>query len=301
MTKAERFEGCIIGGAIGDAIGSGYENTKEERENTFYPFGKPEKKEPLWQITDDTQLTIATIEAMLKDKKASPETIASQFLQLYKQRKLRGLGGSTLKALRELDLGGHWSQVGRKGEYATGNGAAMRIAPIAFKENVTNLEIRDLCIITHQNDEAYVGARSVVIAIREILNENWKGEGNLISLIINQIPDTKVRDRLIEIEEIESLSDIGNFGNDGYVVNSIPLAIAAANKIKKVGIENMFLELIAIGGDTDTNCLIAGQIAGALIGKKGIPENLMNKFSSLDEYNWIQITINAFKKKGNWK
>ena len=45
MTKAERFEGCIIGGAIGDAIGSGYEFLEKEKDDTFYLFGKPEKKE----------------------------------------------------------------------------------------------------------------------------------------------------------------------------------------------------------------------------------------------------------------
>lgn len=36
MTKAERFEGSIIGGAIGDAFGSGYENELKEKEDIFY-------------------------------------------------------------------------------------------------------------------------------------------------------------------------------------------------------------------------------------------------------------------------
>ena len=204
MTKAERFEGCIIGGAIGDAFGSGYENEVKEKEDTFYLFGKPEIKEPKWQITDDTQLTLATIEAIISDEKVKPESIANQFLKYYKQRKIRGIGASTLKSLKELSFGGHWSQVGRRGEYAAGNGAAMRIASIAFKEEITNSEIRDICIITHNNDEAYVGARSIIVAIREILNGNWDGETNLIELIIDQIPDTRVRDRLIEIKNILS-------------------------------------------------------------------------------------------------
>ncbi len=297
MTKAERFEGCIIGGAIGDAFGSGYENIKEETKDTFYLFGKPKQEEPIWQITDDTQLTLATIEAMLEDEKLMPQTLANQFLKLYRSKRLRGLGGSTLKALRELDLGGHWTQVGKRGEYAAGNGAAMRIAPIAFKEDISNSKIRDLCIITHQNDEAYIGARSVVVAIREILNENWKGEGSLIKLIVNQIPDTRVRDRLIEIEKIEDLSVVGSLGNNGYVVNSIPLAIAAARQVKEIGIENMFLKLISIGGDTDTNCSIAGQIAGTLVGKKGIPNKLIEKLSYLNEYEQIERAIDAFNKK----
>lgn len=300
MTKAERFEGCIIGGAIGDAFGSGYENQEEEKEATFYLFGNPEVKEPIWQITDDTQLTMATIEAIIEDEKVNPETIAKQFLKYYKQRKIKGIGASTLKLLKDLSLGGHWSQVGRKGEYAAGNGSAMRIAPIAFKEEITNSEIRDICIITHNNDEAYVGARSVIIAIREILNGNWNGETNLIELIIDQIPDTRVRDRLVEIKDINSLKEIGQIGNDGYVVNSVPLAIAAANKIREIGIEEMYLQLIEIGGDTDTNCSIAGQIAGTLIGRKEIPDKLVNKLKELSEYEWIETTINKLIKKENW-
>ena len=55
---------------------------KEEKEDIFYPFGKPQKIEPIWQITDDTQLTLATIEAMIEDEKVKPETVANQFLQL---------------------------------------------------------------------------------------------------------------------------------------------------------------------------------------------------------------------------
>lgn len=300
MTKAERFEGCIIGGAIGDAFGSGYENEVKEKEDTFYLFGKPEIKEPKWQITDDTQLTLATIEAIISDEKVKPESIANQFLKYYKQRKIRGIGASTLKSLKELSFGGHWSQVGRRGEYAAGNGAAMRIASIAFKEEITNSEIRDICIITHNNDEAYVGARSIIVAIREILNGNWDGETNLIELIIDQIPDTRVRDRLIEIKNIKSLQEIGQIGNDGYVVNSVPLAIAAANKVREIGIEEMYLQLIEIGGDTDTNCSIAGQIAGSLIGRKEIPDKLINKLKELSEYEWIETTINKLIKKENW-
>ena len=301
MTKAERFEGCIIGGAIGDAWGSGFENQVEREDDTYYLLGKPDLKMPSWGITDDTQLTLATIEAMTENKDLTPESLVKHFLKYYKQRKLKGIGASTLKALKELDFGGHWSQVGRRGEYAAGNGAAMRIAPIAFIDKISNSEIKDICTITHNNDEAYIGARSVVIAIREIVNGNWNGQTNLIEKIIEQIPDTRVRDRLIEIKNIKSLKEIAEKGNNGYVVNSVPLAIAAANKINEIGIEQMFLQLIEIGGDTDTNCSIAGQIAGAFIGKNRIPQNLINQLKELYDYEWIETTINNWIKRENWK
>ena len=162
MTKAQRFEGCIIVGAIGDAYGSYFENIEQEEQNAaFYLFGQPKKQEPVWQITDDTQLTLATCNAIIEDETLNPSIFAKQYLQLFQARKLSGLGSSTLKALQELNVGGHWSQVGRRGEFAAGNGAAMRIAPLAFCENISKSQIRDICSITHNNDEAYVGAYSI--------------------------------------------------------------------------------------------------------------------------------------------
>ncbi|MFK7950732.1 MAG: ADP-ribosylglycohydrolase family protein [Saprospiraceae bacterium] len=295
MTINDRFKGCILLGAIGDAMGSCYENQVETPDDTFYLFSKPKFEKPTWQITDDTQLTLATIEAMVEDKTLNPETFAQHFLKLYRQRKITGIGASTLKALQELQFGGHWSQVGRKGEFAAGNGAAMRIAPLAFYPNISRRQIQEICSITHQNDEAYVGALVIVLSIQSIINNQWNSQNNLFEILIPQLPDTRVRDRLIEIQHITDLEEIGSFGNSGYIVDSVPLAIAAANQIGNLGIDKMFSMLIKIGGDTDTNCSIAGQIAGALIGKKEIPHHLLQKLESLNEFVWIEETIQNYE------
>ncbi len=302
ITKLERYKGSIIAGAIGDAFGSGYENIikKENDDNTFYPFGKPQKQDILWEITDDTQLTLATIEAISSTKEISAESIAGKFTEYYRKRKITGIGSSTLKALIELDEGGHWSLVGRTGEYAAGNGAAMRIAPLAFYNNVSKRTIKEISNITHRNDEAYIGATSVVIALRSIINETWTGTENLLKIIIDQIPDTNVRDRLIELNKLPRgtyLNEYAQFGNNGYVVNSIPLAIVTASKVKEIGLEAMFDALIKIGGDTDTICSIAGQVAGALIGIDNIPDNLHQKLKGLNDYLWIEKTINNITKE----
>lgn len=294
MNKADRFKACILGGAIGDAWGSAFENQLIPDDDVFYLGEKPEVKERSWNFTDDTQLTLATMEALIEDKSVNPEIFAKHFVRYYKQRKLNGLGSSTLKALQELAFGGHWSQVGRRGEYAAGNGAAMRIAPLAFLTDLSHSKIRDICSITHHNDEAYIGARSVIIAIQEILNGNWNGEKNLIEMIIDQLPDTKVRDRFIEIKDLTSIQEIGKLGNQGYVVDSVPLAIAAANQVDKIGLHEMFNQLIDIGGDTDTNCSIAGQVAGTLIGIEKFPENLLNKLKILPEYQAVESGIEKF-------
>jgi ADP-ribosyl-[dinitrogen reductase] hydrolase len=303
MKVSERFRGCILGGAIGDAYGSAFENIIQEdtSENTYYPFGKVQEEAPAWRITDDTQLTLATCEAIIQSKSFDPKLFAAKYLELFKAKKITGIGSSTLKAMQELEVGGHWSLVGRKGEYAAGNGAAMRIAPLGFDKDIKRSEIKDICNITHQNDEAYVGSLCVVLAIQSIINETWTGEENLIQIIIDQIPDTRVRDRLIEIDNLKcDLTEVGKLGNDGYVVNSIPLAIAFASQVPLTGIDNMFKSIIGLGGDTDTNCSIAGQIAGTLIGGQNIPTTLFNQLKDLNDYKWIDKTISDYNIYKNW-
>lgn len=298
MKVSERFKGCILGGAIGDAYGSAFESIHQKEDTTtYYLFGKPKEKQPLWNITDDTQLTLATCEAISENADIRASYFANVYLNYFQQRKITGIGASTLKSLRELKAGIDWSLVGRKGEYAAGNGAAMRIAPLAFVEGVSRLQLKEICSITHHNDEAYVGALAVMLSIQSILNETWRGKENLITHLIPQLPDTRVRDRLIEIQTIGDLEKVGKLGNDGYVVNSVPLAIAAANQVSTIGIEEMFHQIIKIGGDTDTNASIAGQIAGTLVGHKGLPDDLLKKLMALDEFNWIETVMTTFVNK----
>ena len=271
----DRLRGCLIYGAIGDAIGNKFEGSiavKKYLDEDFY-----------WAISDDTQLTLATCEAIYDYPKVSPERIAMKFLEWFNKRKLTGLGSSTLKALRELQVGGHWALVGNSGEHAAGNGAAMRIAPLAFKKTVERITIKDVCSITHKNDEAYTGALAIYYAIIYARSGNWTGESDLIEKIIENLPDTKVRDRLDEFSRLKGLSieDIGKlYPSTGYVVDSVPLSIFAAQQISKISTKTIFKELIRIGHDTDTICSMTGQIIGTLLGSKNVPEEWLSKFDN---------------------
>jgi ADP-ribosyl-[dinitrogen reductase] hydrolase len=289
----KRFEGCIIGGAIGDAWGSPYEGEKKNDSSTTFFLAPKKQPEYEWNISDDTQLTLVTCEAIAENNFLSPEILASKFLNSYRAKRFSGLGASTLKALRELEMGGHWSQVGRSGEYAAGNGAAMRIAPFAFKREFSRNEIRDFCRITHKNDEAYVGALAVVLAIRAIMDGALNSDINFLELIIKELPDTRVKDRLIEIKSLEttSTSDVANLGVTGFVVDSVPFAIFAASQIRVSNFETVLNEVISAGGDTDTNASIAGQIAGSWATIDKIPADLLNKLRNLKDYSWIKQAI----------
>jgi ADP-ribosylglycohydrolase len=240
MNRKEKIKGSLILGAIGDCVGGSYEGMTSI---DYIDFNTD------WSISDDTQLTLATAEAIINKNRIDPESIAKSFLDWYNKGMLSGLGASTLKALRELQVGGHWALVGRQGEFAAGNGAAMRIAPLAYIKNIDRIVIRDVCRITHKNDEAYCGALMVFYAIHYGLWENKKIH-DLFKNIIHEIPDTRVKDRLIELSENQdrSIVEIGKkFKATGYVVDSVPLAIFAAKKANNQSIESIFTEIIKKG------------------------------------------------------
>lgn len=70
-----------MGGAIGDAFGSIYENqySLKETPSIVYPFGKPiPQLPPTWRITDDTQLTLATCESIIESKGVHAKFIAER-------------------------------------------------------------------------------------------------------------------------------------------------------------------------------------------------------------------------------
>jgi ADP-ribosylglycohydrolase len=266
-TLKDRVCGCLLAGALGDAWGGSYEGAHGPLQ-----FGIPEHS----HLSDDTQLTLATCESIFDLSRVAPANIAAHFLRWFSTGRLSGLGSSTLKALRDLRAGTHWALAGAQGEYSAGNGAAMRIAPLAFLLDPhlpgDRSLIRDVCRITHHNDEAYIGALAVILAIQAVLSGTWSGDHTFLDSVVNKLPDSSVRDRAEQLLplHISPIDVAGQFGASGYVVDTVPLALYCAQNIANHSIESVLTSAIACGGDTDTIASITGQIAGTVAGASAI-------------------------------
>lgn len=277
MVFQDRLLGCILAGAVGDASTSAFEGTVGQD----WPGAEP------WRLTDDTQLTLATCESIAAGRK-DPESIAAELLRCYRSRRLRGVGASTLKALRDLHAGAHWALAGRKGEYAAGNGAAMRVAPLALVTDGCGLSsrqlIRDVCRITHHSEEAYVGGLAVVLAVRQGL---WKGTVIKLDSLAEQLPDSVVRDRLHSLAacgvEFGVKEAAAKVGSTGYVAESVPLALFSASLVPAHGWMSVFQQLVEVGGDCDTNASITGQVAGAALGLSSVPVWMLERLREREE------------------
>lgn len=290
MNLGDRARGCILGGAIGDAMGGPFEGQPgplQFRDHTD------------WRISDDSQLTLATCESILEMANVSPEHIAGRFVKWFRDGKVTSMGSSTLKALRDLDVGGHWALAGNKGEMSAGNGAAMRIAPVAFHLDPALAEqrqtIRDVCRITHHNEESYAGALAIVAAIRSLTFEESSSPAKLLTDVLTHLPDSRVRDRIVQLSELPddlSFADVGTqFGSSGYVVDSVSLALYAARSIDRLQLDVLLHNVIEAGGDTDTIASMTGQITGAWLGASQIPRDLIE---SLPDAPDIERIADAF-------
>ena len=270
----DRARVCILAGAIGDAKGGPYEGQPG-------PLQFRDHRD--WKISDDTQLTLATCESIIEVGKVSPEHIAARFVHWYRARRITGMGASTLKALRDLDAGLHWALAGAKGEMSAGNGAAMRIAPLAFHLDPGIAQdrqvIHDVCRITHHNEEAYIGALVIVSAIRSLAFDDSASPAQLFQNVLRYLPDSRLRDRILEVGALpdnRTVADVASqFGSSGYVVESVPLALYAARSIVRFPLDAVLRSAIEAGGDTDTIASMTGQIAGAWIGVSQIPREMI--------------------------
>ena len=288
ITRRSQILGCLLGGALGDAWGGSWENKPGP-----IAFEVPSRS----SISDDTQLTLATCESIIEYGSIHVEGLAFQFAERFKAGRITGAGSSTLKAMRDLLAGVHWALAGSRGEYSAGNGAAMRIAPLAFLLDPANpadrTTIRDVCRITHNNDEAYIGALAVLIAIRLILSGAWSQENSFLAAAAESIPDSAVRDRIKELLplQVHPTEAASRFGASGHVVDTVPLALYSAQFIAEKSLATVIAQAVGVGGDTDTIASITGQIAGPVT---GTPADYREHFSRITGGNEVIQVAESF-------
>lgn len=137
VSSVSRIGGCLFGLAFGDALGADTEFLSvSEILRTYPPSGPQELKADLALVTDDTQMTLAVGEALIKAPQ--PYTLASlekplrtAFVEWMRSPdNNRAPGLTCMRACEALARGLTWTEATVSG--SKGCGANMRVAPIGL-------------------------------------------------------------------------------------------------------------------------------------------------------------------------
>ncbi len=272
MTATDRARGALLGTFVGDALGMAYEGAA--------PDAIPERVEMeearlgRGTYTDDTQMMIAVAESLLEHGGVDQEGLGHAFLDAYDSR--RGYGSGTTEVLQLVRSGVHPCEAAAStfgGEGSAGNGAAMRIAPVAVRyanDTEALLEAASASArVTHAHrlgvDSAVAQAVAVVAGLRD--------EASL-AVALGAAATPELRARLSKAADMveaqpEPAEVAALLGNSSAGPESVPAAVYAATV--QDSFEAVVMFAVRCGGDTDTIGAMAGAIAGARMGASAIP------------------------------
>jgi len=153
----EKFKGCLLGTAVGDALGSS-------------------RGEFSGRWTDDTHMTMGLAQSLVERGGFDGEHLAWTFLRNYEREPWRGYAPGPPTVFSLLRAGVPWNEASRHlfgGRGSYGNGAAMRVAPVGLLYHDDPVRLREVAeaqsLLTHAHElgreGAVLQARAVSLAL----------------------------------------------------------------------------------------------------------------------------------------
>jgi type I restriction enzyme M protein len=286
----------LYGAIIGDIAGSRFEKKKAPEYN-FNIFTKSSR------ITDDTILTCAIAKSVLDCKGDYSElsnhciTNMKEFANKYPNA---GYGSSFINWVKDTTC---------KPYNSYGNGAAMRISPIAYllycyqkgsKKQLLEY-VKMVTNTTHNHTESIIGAYAISLTMCLVMSKKYTLE-EIKDILLNKekLYNINVTYKDIRIDRPFSL----NFNYKDIRIDrpfsctcehTVPIALICA--LESTSFEDAIRKAVCVGGDTDTIAAMTGSIAECIY---DIPKEFIdgaNRYLTKDLFKVVQ-EFNDFIKKG---
>jgi ADP-ribosyl-[dinitrogen reductase] hydrolase len=292
-----RFLGCLVGCAVGDALGAPFEgywsHTLPDEEALLEGFAEFEGY-PRGQYTDDTQLTIATVESIIRRGTLAPADVARSIAALWKSQAVVGPGGACTFAANAFLKSGDWTTCGAPVGQA-GNGTAMRTAALGlyFVGDPDRLPgaVAEVSRITHQDPRSVAGGVAIAKAAQllatlddldpesfceSVAAASRPYEPSFAGLILD-LPARLREDRETAVAAIARAGSARpEFERPIITPFVVPTVLASLWAVLRhsESWSRAVVEAIRLGGDVDTLGAIVGALAGARLGLSAIPAHL---------------------------
>jgi len=277
MPTLNQFKGCLLGLALGDAIGAPFEGGIVER-TVWRIIGVTKRSEMRW--TDDTQMAVDVVESFLAKEELDPDDLSMRFASSY--RWSRGYGPAAAKTLKRIRRGVPWKLANRSvypgGSF--GNGAAMR-SPIvgliyAKRPEALVSAARQVASVTHAHELGIEGA--ILLATATELGARGCDSCEMIQQSLQLFSLDAFRERLstaltwLKDEEKPAAVEVARKLGRGIAAHeSCVTAVYLALRFRQSPFLDLQHFVVSVGGDVDTIGAMAGAVWGVMNGFDNLP------------------------------
>ncbi len=304
-----KYTGCLLGSAIGDALGMQTEGMTSIEIRQYYKYiydfgpgrpGSPNEKMRPGQYTDDTEQTLILARSIIKSRSFDPELFSKELAKFSEKiisnpELNRGWGKTSLTACRRLLEGIHWKE---SGVDIPTCGSAMRVSPIGlvFYDKPDELEKYSVLssLPTHKNLQSIAGAVAVATAV-SLAGINTSPDSIIrLSAEFASKYDPVLSNKIKNIGSLKNINEINAFSIIGTSVLAIDVVPSALYCFARYPLDftRTILTGVNAGGDTDSIAAIAGAISGAYLGKDAIPQKWLDGLENSKQIESIGLELN---------
>lgn len=277
----EKVYNAIMGLVVGDALGVPYEFRERDtfKAEDMVGFGTHRQQPGTW--SDDSSMTLATMHA-IAIAGLSPNYIMHSFSRWVRfadftaHSEVFDIGLTTHKAIKRYIDGTPPQKCGATSERENGNGALMRILPLAFGPH-TAYDIHNIAGLTHAHQTSLYCCEIYVDVATNLLAGMRKRKA-IFCALGGYWPEKF--ERLERLDELER----DDIRSGGYVLDTLEAALWCV--LKTDNYRDCVLTAVNLGEDTDTTAAVAGGLAGILYGvggDRGIPKEWIVKIANYEE------------------
>ncbi len=279
----------LLGIAIGDAFGAGYEFDGDTSHiKNVFDFTKyrvhPRHKQKSGMYTDDTQMSIGVCKLLASDSPFNKLTLADSFVECFKRDPIDGYSRGFQAFLKEVSSGEEF--LARIRGDSTKNGAAMRSVPLGLLPNVEDVVqcAQINASLTHNTPNGV--SSSVCVALLSH-HQFYELEDNFFDFIYAHGELDKMSlDYMLQVRRMHDLNPDILFGRGcaakGVPCDGIKTAGAVLYLINKHGTvpSALLKQAILLGGDTDSVASIALGISAINSGLDTLPPFLLRDLTN---------------------
>ncbi len=298
----ERYQGALLGHAVGNALGGPLEGYPSHRIRSLLPDGIRDipAREIHQPWDDDVAQAIELAECLLEPEPFDPDAYLRRLVR-WAAESGRGIGRQTYQVLSRARAGARGTEAAiavweESGRWAASNGAIMRCAPVALRWRRDPLRLIEdaghSARVTHYDPRCVWTTVAACAAIAHAL----AGSHGTLHELADGLGRVGAPDEVVTAVRRSATSDLSELELDephsmGYTVRTMSAGLWVF--LNGNDFESTLLRIIHAGGDTDTNGAVAGAVLGARFGASSIPERWIAGLPSPDAIRSLADRLQA--------